>query len=137
MTTSGIPYSALLGPTVDTRLASVYEAFGRISHYSTCSTQCTPSTSCVCHPGVALVCVWIWQTQSRAGSTVGIFVFKAPVAELIVVSFTVPLNGCTIAATAAVVSSCSSSADGPEICGPYAAAGVFASRCRVVVVFLS
>ena len=45
--------------------------FGRISHNSTCSTRCTPSTSCVCHPSVALVCVWIWQTQSRAGSTVG------------------------------------------------------------------
>ena len=26
---------------------------------------------CVYHPTVALVCVWIWQTQSRAGSTVG------------------------------------------------------------------
>ena len=44
---------------MDTRLASVYEIFGRISHYSTCSTQCTPSTSCVCHPSVALLCVWI------------------------------------------------------------------------------
>ena len=55
-----------------------------------------------------------------------IFVFTAPVAELIVVSFTVPLNGWTIAATAAVVTSCSSLADCP-------AAGVFASRCRVVV----
>ena len=57
-----------------------------------------------------------------------IFVFTAPVAELIVVSFTVPLNGWTIAATAAVVTSCSSSAD-------CLAAGVFASRCRVVVDF--
>ena len=38
-------------------------------------------------------------------------VFTAPVAELNVVSFTVPLNGWTIAATAIVVISCSSSAD--------------------------
>ena len=38
-------------------------------------------------------------------------VFTAPVAELNVVSFTVPLNGWTIAATATVVISCSSSAD--------------------------
>ena len=41
--------------------------FGRISHISTCSTRSTPSTSCVCHPSLALVCVWTWQTQSRAG----------------------------------------------------------------------
>ena len=60
----------------------------------------------------------------------GTSVFTAPVAELILVSFTVPLNGWTIAATAAVVTSCSSSADFP-------AAGVFASRCHVVVVSLS
>ena len=37
--------------------------------------------------------------------------FTAPVAELNVVSFTVPLNGWTIAATATVVISCSSSVD--------------------------
>ena len=37
--------------------------------------------------------------------------FTAPVAELYVVSFTVPFNGWTIAATAIVVISCSSSAD--------------------------
>ena len=55
-----------------------------------------------------------------------IFVFTAPDAELIVVSFTVPLNGWTIAATAGVVPSCSSSADCP-------AAGVFVRRCLVVV----
>ena len=44
------------------------------------------------------------------------------------VSFTVPLNGWTIAATATVVISCSSSAG-------CSAAGVYASRCRVVVDF--
>ena len=36
------------------------------------SLRCsTPSSSCDCHPSVALVCAWIWLTQSRAGSTVG------------------------------------------------------------------
>ena len=56
----------------------------------------------------------------------GIFVFTAPVAEPTVMSFTVPLNGCTIVATAFVVTSCSSSA-------AQCAAGVFALRFRVVV----
>ena len=37
-----------------------------------------------------------------------VFVFTAPVAELNAVSFTVPLNGWTFVATAAVVPSCSS-----------------------------
>ena len=88
----------------------------------------TPSTCCVCHPSVAGFGM-VWQTQSRA-VVQGAFVFTAPVAELILVSFTVPLNDWTFAATAAVVTSCSSSADFP-------AAGVFASRWRVVVVFYS
>ena len=61
-----------------------------------------------------------------SGKYSGIFVFTAPVAEPTVMSFSVPLDGCTIAATATVVISCSSSADCP-------AAGVYASRCRVVV----
>ena len=61
-----------------------------------------------------------------SGKYSGIFVVTAPVAELTVVSFTVTLNGWTIVATATVVTSCSSSADCP-------AAGMFASRCRVVV----
>ena len=56
----------------------------------------------------------------------GAFVFTAPFAELTVMLFTVPLDDCTIVATATVVPSCSSTADCP-------AAGVFASRCRVVV----
>ena len=63
-----------------------------------------------------------------SGKYSGIFEFTAPVAELSVVSFTVPLYSLTIVATAIVVTSCSSSADCP-------AAGVFASRCRVVVAF--
>ena len=40
-------------------------------------------------------------------------VFTAPVAEPIVVSYTVPLVGCTIVAIAIIVSSCSSSTDCP------------------------
>ena len=69
-----------------------------------------------------------------SGKYSGIFVFTAPVAEPSVTSFTVPLNGWTIVATAAVVPLCSSSADGPDSAA--FAARVFASRCRVVVVLL-
>ena len=64
------------------------------------------------------------------------FVFTAPVAEPTVMSFTVPLNGYTIVATATVVTSYSSSADCPDSAA-LCAAGVFASRCRVVVGFFS
>ena len=46
-----------------------------------------------------------------SGKYSGTFVFTAPVAEPTVVSFTVLLNGWTIAATATVVISCSTSAD--------------------------
>ena len=49
-----------------------------------------------------------------SGKYIGTFVFTAPVAEPTVMSFTVPLNGCIIVATATVVTSCSSSADGPD-----------------------
>ena len=65
----------------------------------------------------------------------GIFVFTAPVAEPTSVSFTVPLDGSTIVATATGVTSYSSSAD----CfaqRPLGAARLFASRCRVMVVLL-
>ena len=65
-----------------------------------------------------------------SGKYIGTFVFTAPVAEPTVMSFTVPLDDCTIVATTIVVTSYSSS---PE-CS--AAARVFASRCRVVVVLL-
>ena len=60
----------------------------------------------------------------------GMCVSTAPVAEPTVMSFTVPLNGWTIVATTTVVTLCSSSAD-------CLATGEFASRCRLVVVFLS
>ena len=39
-------------------------------------------------------------------------------------SFTVPLNGCTIVATATVVTSCSSSADCPGSAAPMCCGGV-------------
>ena len=48
-----------------------------------------------------------------------------------VMSFTIPLNFCTIFATATVVTSCSSQI--ALALRPQCAAGVFASRCRVVV----
>ena len=59
-----------------------------------------------------------------SGKYRGIFVFTAPVAERTVVSFTVPLNGCTIVATATVVTSCSSSADCPGSAAPLYCGGV-------------
>ena len=61
-------------------------------------------------------------------------VSTAPVAELTVMSFTVPWIGSTIVATANIVTSYSSSADCP-LSAALCAAGVFASRCRVVVDF--
>ena len=85
----------------------------------------TPSTNCVCHPSVAGFGMDLADPVS-SGKYSGTCVSTAPVVELIEVSFTVPLNCWTIAATATVVISCSSSAGCP-------AAGVFASRCRVVV----
>ena len=67
-----------------------------------------------------------------SGKYSGTCVFTAPVAEPTVMFFTVPLDGCTIVAT--VVTPYSSSADGPVSAAP-CAAGVFASRCRVLVAF--
>ena len=52
------------------------------------------------------------------GKYIGTFVFTAPVAEPTVLSFTVPLFGYTIDATATVVASYSSSADGPGSAAP-------------------
>ena len=69
-----------------------------------------------------------------SGKYSGTLVFTAPVAEPTLMSFTVPLNGCTIVPTATVVTSCSSSADCPDSAAQ-CAAGVFASRCRLVVEF--
>ena len=59
-----------------------------------------------------------------SGKYSGIFVFTAPVAEPTVVSFTVPLNGCTIVATATVVTSCCSSTGCPGSAAPMFCGGV-------------
>ena len=56
------------------------------------------------------------------------------IAEPTVMLFIVPLNGWTIVATAFVVTPYSSSADSLVSAAP-CAAGVFASRCRVLVAF--
>ena len=53
-----------------------------------------------------------------SGKYSGTCVFTAPVAELTVMSFTVPLDGCTIVATTIVVTSYSSSADCPDSAAP-------------------
>ena len=104
--------------------------FGRISHISSCSTRSTPSTSCVCHLSVALVCVWIWQTQSRAGSTVGRLCSQLQLRSPLwcrsqslwsVVPSLPLLPRALLRQIALVLRPCS--------------AGVFASRCRVVMVF--
>ena len=120
-----VPTGAVLGQCL--RLALVVSA--SVRHPTL--TRSTPSTSCVCHPSVALVYVWIFR-PSRAGSTVGTCVSTAPVVELTEMSFTVPLVGCIIDATATVVTTCSRRQVSLTL-RPQCAAGVFASRCRVVV----
>ena len=82
---------------------------GRISLFSSCSTRCTPSTSRVCHLCVALF-VYVLADPVSCGKYSGTLVFTAPVAEPTVVSYTVPLVGCTIVAIATIVTSCSSAA---------------------------
>ena len=69
-----------------------------------------------------------------SGKYSGTCVFTAPVAEPTVMSFTFPWIGCTIVATATVVTSCSSTSGFPDSAAPLCC-GVFASRCRVVVDF--
>ena len=65
-----------------------------------------------------LVCVWIWQTPVSCGKYSGTCVSTAPVAEPTELSFTVPFDGCTIVATATVVTTCPSSADCPDSAAP-------------------
>ena len=89
---------------------------------------------CVYHPTVALVFVWIWQTQSQAGSTVGRSCSQLQLRSPPWCCSQSLLNGCTIVATATVVTSCSSSPDRPYSAAQCATA-VFASRCRLVVEF--
>ena len=59
-----------------------------------------------------------------SGKYSGMFVFTAPVAEPSVMSYAVPLNGCTIVAAATDVTSCSSSADCPGSVAPMCCGGV-------------
>ena len=54
-----------------------------------------------------------------SGKYNGTSVFTAPVPEPILVSFTVPLVGCTIVANAFVVFTCSTSADSPVTAAPF------------------
>merc|ERR1712136_313693 len=58
------------------------------------------------------------------GKYSGTCVSTAPVAEPTVMSFTVPLKGSTIVATAAVVTTCSSSADCTDSAAPMCSGGV-------------
>ena len=59
-------------------------------------------------------------------------VSTAPDVEPVAMSFTVTLAGSTIAATAAVVSTCSESADCTDSATPMCSAGAFVA-CRVMV----
>ena len=88
---------------MDTCFASAPEAFWA-EFLALLVFDTTPSTSCVCYPSVAGFGMDLADPAS-SGKYTWFFVFTAPVAELNVVSFTVPLNDYTIAATAAVVSS--------------------------------
>ena len=69
-----------------------------------------------------------------SGKYSGFFVFTAPVAELTVMSFTVPLNVCTIVATATVVTSCSSSAGCPGSAAPMCCGGVCVVEVSLLMV---
>ena len=88
-------------------VASVYEAFWKnFTHFFGFDTKHTFYELCL--PSER---GWFWYGFGRPSlerEVHFIFVFTAPVAELNVVSFTVPLNGWIIAATATVVISCSS-----------------------------
>ena len=71
-------------------------------------SRCTPLrvvSAIVCGLGMSMDFV----DPVSSGMYSGTFVFSAPVAEPIVMSFTVPLSYCTFVATATVVASCSSS----------------------------
>ena len=81
-----------------------FHSFLRVRHEAS-----TPSTSCVCHLGVALY-VYDLADPVSSGKYSGTVVFTAPVVKPTVVSYTVPLVGCTIVAIATIVTSCSSAA---------------------------
>ena len=86
-------------------------------------TRSAPTTSCVCHPSVA----WDEYGFGRPSfewKYCGTCVFTVPVAEPSVLSFTVPLIGCTIVATASVVTTCASSAGRTDSAAPLCCGGV-------------
>ena len=117
-----------------TRWASVYEAFWKnFTHFYVFDTKHTFYELCLpSERGFGMCMDLADPVSSRKYS--GTSVFSAPVAEPTLVSFTVPLVGCTIVATASVVITCSTSADCP-VSAAHCSVGVFASRCHVVVDF--
>ena len=129
-------YSVFSSPWFDSgyTLRQFMRLFGRLSHISSCSTRSTLSTSCLCLPSECGfgMCMYLADPVS-SGKYSGTLVLTAPVAEPIVVSYTVPLNGNTIVDTATGVTSYSSSADCFGSAAPLCCESV-ASRCRVVVV---
>ena len=96
-----------------TRWASVYEAFWKnFTHFFVFDTKHTIYELCLpseCGFGMSMDLADPVSSWKYSGTRV----FTAPVAEPTVVLFTVPLNGCTIVATATIVTSCSSSIDCP------------------------
>ena len=107
-----MPYSVLLGSTVDTCLRQSTSSWFLLvaMHLALCSLalcRCRGNT-----PSITYSTMRKDLTDPVSyGKYSGIFVFTAPVAEPIVLSFTVPSNGCTIVATASGVTSFFSSAD--------------------------
>ena len=96
-----------------TRLASVYEAFWKnFTHFFVFDTKHTIYELCLPSECGFGMCMDLADPVS-SGKYSGTFVFTAPVAEPTVVSYTVPLVGCTIVAIATIVTSCSSSTDCP------------------------
>ena len=81
--------------------------------------------SLVCTPVMFVIMVGLDQKDSYA--LFPVVACTAPVAELNVVLFTVPSNYCTIAATATVVTSCSSSSVCGGVCVTMSCGGGFVS----------
>ena len=108
-----VPTGAVLGQCL--RLALVVSA--SVRHPTL--TRSIPSTSCVCLLSVAL-----GMSMDLSGKYSGTCVSTAPVVELTVMSFTVPLVGCIIVATATVVTTCSSSTGFPDSAAPMCCRGV-------------
>ena len=100
----GVPTGAVLGQYL--RLALVVSAAIRFPTFHD-AHHLRVVSAIVCGLGMSIDFV----DPVSSGKYSGTFVFSAPVAEPIVMSFTAPLSYCTIVATATVVTSCSSSSD--------------------------